>query len=255
VPKSAMKQVRQMVVKKLDVSSSRISQRIKDIKNERGPMTSEYALYVLAHEEGLDISKLLDHDVQEKLRQITIGSQVMSKATASAGKARKSRAKPRLNIDPILSEKTMSEAKKMAEEVYPLLYIFENSVRELILRMMKRAFGSEWWDTKVQREIRDYAEDRKKKEKDNPWHSKRGAHPIYYTNMDHLKRIITNNWYVFEKIFPKIEWLHRLDETIMSRNTIAHNNPLHRDDIDRIKVYYRDWKKLMIAKKILIPPE
>jgi hypothetical protein len=46
------------------------------------------------------------------------------------------------------------DAEKMSE-VYKNLYLFENSVRHVILSVMGLKYGSNWWETKVSKEIKD----------------------------------------------------------------------------------------------------
>lgn len=156
--------------------------------------------------------------------------------------------------DSLLPHKVVSEAKEMAEVVYPLLYVFENSVRGIIIRVMQSAHGSNWWDTKVSKDIQQEVQKRRVKEDQNPWHGKRGVHPIYYTDLEHLGRIVQNNWADFKAILPTIQWLtQRVDEISHSRNPVAHMNPLSKDDIQRIKVYFRDWEKQIRSKRTIIP--
>jgi len=77
----------------------------------------------------------------------------------------------------------------------------------------------------------------------NPWHGKRGSAPIFYTLIDDLKSIIKNNWGDFASLFPNQTWIDtRIGEIERSRNIIAHNNPLAKRDIDRIKLYFEDWE-------------
>ena len=158
--------------------------------------------------------------------------------------------------NPILSEKVLKEAKYMAEKVYPLLYVFENSAREMIIRVMRNSYGDNWWDidTKVSTDIRNTVKDRIAKEDRNPWHGRRGAHPIYYTDLEHLGQIVKNNWPLFKLILPTQEWfLQRVKEISHSRNPVAHMNPLSKEDVDRIKVYTKDWEKQIAQKKSAIP--
>jgi hypothetical protein len=50
---------------------------------------------------------------------------------------------------PALKPQHASEAKVMAEKVYPTIYIFENSVRDLIERVLQAQFGANWWTTAI----------------------------------------------------------------------------------------------------------
>lgn len=142
----------------------------------------------------------------------------------------------------------------MSENVYPLLYILENSIREVILRVMQNKYGDDWWDTKVPNPIKKEVQDRINHENKNPWHGRRNVKKIYYTDILHLGRIIQNNWQDFKDIFPTIPWLtQRLEEISHSRNPVAHMNPLSRKDINRIKVYFRDWQDQIKDKLSNIP--
>ncbi len=131
----------------------------------------------------------------------------------------------------------------MAERVYLLLYLFENSVRQFIIRVLTRIHGDAWWAT-VPIDTKRKVQLRKDKERSTPWHSRRGVHEIYYTDLDDLKKIITSNdnWPYFEKLLLGQQWIRqRLEEIEMSRNVVAHSNPLAKHDMDRLTVYYGDW--------------
>jgi len=52
----------------------------------------------------------------------------------------------------------------------------------------------------------------------------------------------TNGWKVFKSLFPSDKWLHGRVEVIeLSRNVVAHMNPLRKGDIDRIRINFEDW--------------
>jgi hypothetical protein len=133
------------------------------------------------------------------------------------------------------------DAEKMSE-VYKNLYLFENSVRYVILSVMGLRYGSNWWETKVSKEIKDKVGKRMAAEKKNRWHSKRGVHRIFYTDIEDLCAIITTNWQDFKDMFPDLTWVKsRIDSIGLSRNIVAHNNPLPNREIQRLKIYFGDW--------------
>lgn len=151
--------------------------------------------------------------------------------------------------NPNLPESVVMDAKKMLG-VYPYLYLFENSVRYLILRTMNEKYGVNWWKMKVSRPAQMKAEERAQREGKNRWHGKRGQHPIFYVDIDDLRTIISSNNSDFQSRFPAVkrplEWIQqRLEEIEISRNVVAHNNPLNDDDIDRVKIFFKDWVKQM----------
>ena len=66
--------------------------------------------------------------------------------------------------------------------------------------------------------------------------------PIFYTDIDDLKSIIAANWLDFKEIFPNFQWVvGKIEEIEMSRNIIAHNNPLEERDVTRLKLNLEDW--------------
>jgi hypothetical protein len=134
--------------------------------------------------------------------------------------------------------------------IYPYLYLFENSVRYFIIERMKEKYGEDWWKQRVGNPIQTKAEERLEKEGRNRWHGKRGQHPIFYVDIDDLRSIIVSNERDFRDKFPGVkrplEWVQqRIEEIEISRNVVAHNNPLAENDITRLKVYFRDWVEQM----------
>jgi len=212
----------------------------------------EIAAYVLAAESNIDITKFLNAEELDQVRQArSTKTPIDFKAPKSQGKSKRELTiyfdKDFIIDCPNVPAKVLSDAKKM-QKVYPYFYIFENSIRYFILKTLETKYGKEWWDKKVSRKIREKVTQRQADEGRNRWHGKRGRHPIFYTNIDHLKKIITSNSDDFIGKLPDmgkpIEWLtNRIEEIELSRNIIAHNNPLTDDDLTRIMLYFRDWIK------------
>jgi hypothetical protein len=106
--------------------------------------------------------------------------------------------------------------------------------------------GASWWDTRVKQRhktIDGTVTSRMNDEKQNRWHSsKRGIHPIYYTELDDLRIIIDDNWPVFKVIHSRKSWvIEHVMQLNYSRNIIAHNNPLSRRDITGIYTKICEW--------------
>lgn len=260
--KPQLKALREAISRKLDIKTSRIYARANALATKAQTKTEE-GIYLLAAQSGINLNKYLAREKVDQIRHLLFQFNQNAQPPAPAKPVSKTSDLKTGSVtvgktfrvsDPLLPNKVLAEAKEMAEEVYPLLYVFENSVREMVVRVMRAAHGANWWDTKVSNEIREEVERRKAKEDQNPWHGKRGTHLIYYTDLEHLGRIVQNNWADFKAILPKPQWLtQRVDEVGHSRNPVAHMNPLSTDDIQRIKVYFRDWGKLIAAKRTLIP--
>jgi hypothetical protein len=240
INKEIMKALRENIGK----TPQRVYQMIKEKKKEYNyTITTEMAAYLLAADYGIDVSKILPEEELVKLRTL--------RETKIVVKERKEKKLPQEIIiditkefqvvDPFLPKKMIEEAKEMAR-VYPIVYLFENSVRNLIKIVLEKKYGLNWWDYKVPLAVRQEVEKRLIKEKRNKWHGKRGAHKIFYTDIGDLNSIITTNWRDFENLFPSQTWIKsRIDEIELSRNVIAHNNPLSDRDIKRLKIYFQDW--------------
>jgi len=259
--KPHLRALREAIARRLDIRTSRIYARASALAT-RAQTNTEDGVCLLAAQSGINLNRYLPKERVDQIRQLLFQLTQHTGLSEAGKRVSKKPAVRTVSVtvgktltltDPLLTDKVIAEGKEMAEEVYPLLYVFENSVREMILRVMQKAHGPNWWDSKVSSGIREEVEKRKKREDENPWHGKRGAHSICYTDLDHLGRIVQNNWVDFKAILPRPQWLEqRLDEMGHSRNPVAHMNPLSRNDIQRIKVYFRDWETLVKAKRNLI---
>lgn len=242
------KEIRKALIEKTGKTPQRIYQMIKEKKKEhRYTISREMAAYILAAEKGIDISKILPEDELAKLRELGMSETPIGKKERKVLEKERTPqqividiAKEFRVVDPFLPKKLVTEAVEMAK-VYPIVYLFENSVRNLIQIVLEKKYGPNWWDKVPQRVKREIAK-RMRKEKENRWHGKRGIHEIFYTTIGELNSIIITNWPDFKKIFPNEAWIKsRIDEIEFSRNIIAHNNPLAERDIKRLKLYYGDW--------------
>ena len=144
-------------------------------------------------------------------------------------------------IDPLLPRALVDEAAEMSK-IFPVIYLFENSVRNLVKIVLENKYGDGWWDSKVSTKTKDKVDDRLKQEDANRWHGKRGVHKIFYTDIEDLKSIIISNWEDFKAIFRNQAWVQsKIEEIELSRNIIAHNNPLSDRDIKRLRINFEDW--------------
>jgi hypothetical protein len=223
-------------------------------------MSSDVATYVVALRAGVPLHRFLD---SATLDQVAVAEQRLNatELTApSAGTATPNRRRSPTRTQVVkelrlesgvkvpaaaLSASRMSEAQRMAD-VYPMLYAFENSLREFVDGHLTAAMGKDWWDNPkvVSTGIRQTVERNKVAEGKNRYHSTRNARPIYYTNIGDLATITMSErgWKVFKHFFPSDKWLPGLVEKIeASRNVVAHMNPLQKRDIDRIRLNFEDW--------------
>jgi hypothetical protein len=255
------RQLKADLLQKLRVTPQRLSQRVAQVKRLYGPMSTEDGTYVLAHQEGLDLTKYLDQTTVDRVRgllPISAGATTLSQPSAKRAKAvatsRPVRIAPSLElVDAMLPASVAEDANRMAS-VYPKLYIFENSIRNVIVRILQAKHGKDWWKERVPTGVQKTVADRRAKEAKTPWHGKRGTHEIYYADFGDLRDIITKNWADFEPLLLKQPWItQRLDELEPPRNIVAHNNPLSSQEENRVDLYFNDWIALLNDRRDVVP--
>jgi HEPN superfamily Swt1-like protein len=234
-----------------------------------GPMSPADASAVVASEKGVPIHKYLPSDDVTRVRGIIAAGGAGGAAAATKGRRRRNgKGKGQTVVkeividgarlvvdDPILPSQIAEDARRMAS-VYPLTYVFENSVRELVVRLMQKKYGDDWWKqpTVPDRVLRN-VEANKRNDASIPWRGSRGTHDIHYTSIDDLIAIMTtnDNRPVFEAILGKAEGVRYLIEIIeLSRHTIAHHRPLAPNDIKRLKLDIDRWQENLRKRKHLI---
>ena len=136
-----------------------------------------------------------------------------------------------------------NEALRMTR-VYALIYCFENSVRSLIRDRLQERDGLNWWQTRVPKKVRDFAESRQKDAGATSWLEGEKRDVLGFVEFGHLADLITNNWDDFSDLIPSQPWLkQRFDELEKTRNFIAHNRLLQRGEFSRIEMYVADWNR------------
>jgi hypothetical protein len=222
---------------------------------------------VLAHQHGMTLQNYLTADQLAEVRSLTQGRQAPISASPPSKKPRESKSSsPRTVAMTIGTEKYgeipglkpshLTEAKAMAERVYPFLYVFENSVRDLIELVLRAKYGDGWWTAAVPAKVRDAADELKEQEKRDTYHGKRGRRDIDYLLLTHLWKIINHKWKDFEPLFPPGKhWLQSLIQNDMnvSRRPIAHMNPLQDEDIKSVEEAFRRWTRNLQAVADKLP--
>lgn len=143
------------------------------------------------------------------------------------------------------SPEILDGAEKMSR-LYVAFFCFENSVRELLSQKLRDAHGDNWWESKVPDKIRDKVKARQEVEKKSKWHQLRSRENIAYADFGDMPGIILNNWPDFVDMFENQEWVKtRFADMEKSRNVIAHNNVLEDEGIERIRMYLREWARIV----------
>lgn len=237
-------------------------------------MAREHALYVLAFEHGIQLDKYLDaDDLATVADQVTRYRRVRTNAMTESGNGSTKVAKPTARKDatprevivkvtgaefkdlPKLMFGLVGPAQRAAEEAYHLLHIFENSMREVIHRVLEAQHGSTWWD-EVPKGIRNKAAQYQQNEAKEAWHLPRGVEPIQYVDLLDLAAIIEHPklWSHFKPLFPREGFVSGLVHDMnVSRRVVAHMNVLPKAEVRTVQVTFRKWARQLKANEHLVP--
>jgi len=252
-PKRASKQVIHAIMEEAGVKIARACQMIEEVKRSKAVDVRTATNYVAA-QLGIDVQKkkfgLTDLD-KEKLRGL-LGAQPLVPGSERGPRGKVGPQLVPVQIGPrvadtlLLSPSAAKEARKMSE-VYSMIYVLENSFRQLITDTLQRRHGADWWNKAViPSDTRKNVENRLSQEEENRWHSRRGSHRIFYTDFNDLGPIIINNWSDFKSIFGKQHRLQtKLEEIELSRNIVAHSNPLPDKEVRRVRLNFDDLKTVL----------
>jgi hypothetical protein len=248
---------------KLGVSPQRLSQLAAKRKAEL-PMSTPHAVYTIAHENGIDVSKHLSAEETKEIRSLVSSLGPQRRDPSQRPVRPKARAPKDVKIKigtvdvgkvPALKASHAHDAKRMSERVYPTLYVFENSVRDLIEAVLHAKHGKDWWREGVPQKVRETAAKHKADEAKDPWHGTRGGREIDYIFLNDLWSIVKYNWGDFQNLFPDQAWIQTLITRDMnvSRRVLAHMTPISADDIKGIEAAFRKWVKQLQAVEGQIP--
>ena len=133
-----------------------------------------------------------------------------------------------------------SESENMARH-YQVFYCLERTIRRVVVDIMDRAHGTDWWETKVDSDTRREVERTLTKEIDSAI-TQRSERKIDYTNFTQLSKIIVQNWADFEHMYssgPAVSGVMAILNKI--RMSIAHCCPLPEQEAQRLTLTVKDW--------------
>ena len=191
---------------------------ISDIHKNNHGITMNAAASEFARRKEFNVYRYLSEADKSSLQHLKITDDGIREIVPAKRKQRKVK---ELRVE--FETQFASEAYNNAN-IYPYIYILENSLRTVIFNK----FGTDikWWqnETVVAKGIQDYSKRIQEAEKKYPWLKKRGEHPIFYVGLFELFKIVEKNWQQFRNIFKDLEQLRAwIKECVPIRNLVAHN--------------------------------
>jgi hypothetical protein len=272
--------LRDALIAKKNWTKQQLSKRVRAIQRLT-PMNTATAQAVVAHLEGLSIAKHLDgeetREIRDAISKLPVATtkpraanskvtpdQPVAKLQAKqiaigAGRRRVIKLPDKFEVsDPILSESVLQQAHDMAAP-YVLLHVLENSMREVVDRLMIKNYGSDWWDNVMKHgklaEIADKAASRKRGEATARWHQSRGVHPIDYIDLSELGKIILAKQDDFLPVLGvDRDWFQNfMKELEPSRNVVCHMNRLKAHNVKGLEFKAAQWREMLEAQRDQIP--
>lgn len=128
------------------------------------------------------------------------------------------------------------------EKCYKLLYCFENDLRNKVTEMLQEKFGDHWWKNQVDPTIQKEVENRQTREKDSIMLMRSEDDSLIYTTLGELKKIILDNWPVFETVFRSKRFVEKLlMEINQYRVVVAHSAELNEKDVEQLESKIVYW--------------
>lgn len=141
----------------------------------------------------------------------------------------------------LLEDDFVAQARRMAT-VYTAIAAFENTVRDLVTRVLVDEAGAGWWEQKVSSNVQSKAKKRQEDEAKHRFHTQRGDDPISFIDFADLLNIMRANEEAFAPFWPSPEWARGIFDAVeRSRNVIMHSGVLDLEDIERVGMNVRDW--------------
>jgi hypothetical protein len=201
------RKVRRELFNKLKVSRQALNQRARRLKDKYGPMTTDEAVYIIAHVEGIDLAKYLPLETLDRIRSLiprdVKPQQIIPQSTLQRTKSPKKRQK--VISYPLVTETFIKQAVVIGEEAFPQIVVLENSIRALIEQMLS-AIRTDWWTTLAPPLVQKNVQRTMEKEKKYPYREKRGSRPLMYCNFADLKEIVVANGPTFRDVIVDLEW-------------------------------------------------
>jgi len=251
------------ILKKSGKAKSTIYHEIQIVEHTH-TIEKPIAALIVAKQYNVRINRFASSDELTMVRNLTqpkVPNNSTIEIISPSTKQKKSRKNKEITVpqgaksDPFLESSDFSSSQSNAT-IYPIMYLFENSLRRFISKFMEMDYGKNWWTDKIEidkQKIADNVKIRKSAEDDYSWHSKRNADPIYYTDINDLINIINtySSTGQFRKALGKnkdqvVVWVKNFEKT---RNILAHNNHVSKTDLDRLKLNTKDWHAFVTGLK------
>ncbi|HUA67977.1 MAG TPA: Swt1 family HEPN domain-containing protein [Candidatus Saccharimonadales bacterium] len=130
-------------------------------------------------------------------------------------------------------------------DAYRLFFVFENYLREMIVRVLSKDGTEAWWDKippDVQKEILDNAETEEMK----GWMALGSRDKSSLMTYPQMLRVIDENWKThFVDLLRDKALIQESRHITHLRNTVCHMSSIPEEEVERVKQVMRDWFRIV----------
>ncbi len=231
---------------KLSLTEDGVNKKLKSLRKDRGyDVTREDAALLLASLNDIDITKFAEADKLKEIRELKNKEYKVDKTKTKKVEVSRILKLKDVHItskEPHTPKSLISDAREMSE-YYTLLYVLENTLRNLIRYVFRNE--PNWWKSKVNQRIQTDVKNIIDKEK---YYENSRADELEYTHLDYLKQIISSNWAVFSSELnegDKTNFQREVEKFTPSRHAIAHTTKLQGLDATRCRYKFDEIMKMI----------
>lgn len=148
-----------------------------------------------------------------------------------------------LGRTPFIDQNYLVDLERMLE-LYATLHVLENSMRRLIVAVVKKNLGADWWSVAASAPQKRKHEDRLEKERTRKWLPARSElGPLYSLDWGDLISIMRKYETLFKPVVGEIDFLHRYADLGLLRHVVAHHGFVdNQHDFERVRIALHDWQ-------------
>ncbi len=240
------KELLKVLMIKLHLSEDGVNKKLRAFRKERGfDVTREDAALLLASLNDIDINKFTEATKLKEIRELKNKEYKINKTKTKKVEINRTLKLKDITItskEPYTPKKLLSDALEMSE-YYTLLYVLENTLRNLIRHVFRNE--PNYWKSKVNEKIREDVKFIMAKEK---YFEEGRTDELEYTHLDYLKQIIIINWTEFSQELnekDKTNFMREVEKFTPSRHAIAHTTILKGLDADRCRYRFEEIMKMI----------